>query len=91
MEAEEAMAVNDTVPKLLWHGVRTRGDRVILRQKVLGIWRATTWTELGRIAREIGMGLAALGLQPGEVASILRTPRPIGSAPTSASWAPRAW
>jgi len=71
MEAKEAVALNDTVAKLFWHGVRTRGDRVIMRQKALGIWRATTWSELGRIARETGMGLAALGLQPGEVASIL--------------------
>jgi long-chain acyl-CoA synthetase len=59
-----------TVARLFWHGVQTRGPQVILRQKDLGIWRAVTWTELGRVAREIGMGLAALGLQPGEVASI---------------------
>jgi long-chain acyl-CoA synthetase len=58
------------VARLFWHGVQTRGPQVILRQKDLGIWRAVTWTELGRVAREIGMGLAALGLQPGEVASI---------------------
>ena len=59
-----------TVARLFWHGVQTRGPQVILRQKELGIWRAATWEELGRAAREIGMGLVALGLQPGEVASI---------------------
>jgi long-chain acyl-CoA synthetase len=59
-----------TVARLFWHGVRTRGPQVILRQKDLGIWRAVTWTELGRAAREVGMGLVALGFQPGEVASI---------------------
>jgi long-chain acyl-CoA synthetase len=59
-----------TVARLFWHGVQTRGPQVILRQKELGIWRAVTWTELGRAAREVGMGLVALGLQPGEVASI---------------------
>ena len=59
-----------TVARLFWHGVRSRGPQVILRQKELGIWRVATWEELGRAAREIGMGLVALGLQPGEVASI---------------------
>ncbi|MDH4094726.1 MAG: AMP-binding protein [Betaproteobacteria bacterium] len=59
-----------TVARLFWHGVQTRAPQVILRQKELGIWRAATWEELGRAAREIGMGLAALGFQPGEVASI---------------------
>jgi len=59
-----------TVARLFWHGVRTRGPQVILRQKELGIWRAETWEELGRAAREVGMGLAALGFEPGEVASI---------------------
>jgi long-chain acyl-CoA synthetase len=59
-----------TVGRLFWHGVQTRGPQVILRQKDLGIWRAVTWTELGRAAREVGMGLVALGFQPGEVASI---------------------
>ena len=59
-----------SVARLFWHGVRSRGPQVILRQKELGIWRAVTWEELGRAAREIGMGLAALGFQPGEVASI---------------------
>jgi long-chain acyl-CoA synthetase len=59
-----------SVARLFWHGVQTRGPQVILRQKEFGIWRAVTWEELGRAAREIGMGLAALGLQPGEVASI---------------------
>jgi long-chain acyl-CoA synthetase len=59
-----------TVARMFWHGVKTRGPQVILRQKDLGIWRAVTWDQLGRAAREVGMGLVALGLQPGEVASI---------------------
>jgi long-chain acyl-CoA synthetase len=64
-----------TVARLFWHGVQTRRERVIVRQKELGVWRPTTWGELGRIAREIGMGLAALGYQPGEVVSILSNTR----------------
>jgi long-chain acyl-CoA synthetase len=61
----------DTVPKMFWHGVQTRGPKVIFRQKNFGIWQGVTWDELGRAAREIGLGLAALGYEPGEVVSIL--------------------
>jgi long-chain acyl-CoA synthetase len=79
MEKEEAMEMNrtagaavpDTVAKMFWHGVQTRGRKTIFRQKLLGIWQAVTWDELGRIAREIGMGLVSLGYEPGEVVSIL--------------------
>jgi long-chain acyl-CoA synthetase len=59
-----------SVARMFWHGVTERGPQVILRQKELGIWRAVTWEELGRAAREVGMGLVALGFQPGETGSI---------------------
>jgi len=72
MEEKEAVAMSfDTVSKMFWHGVRTRAGKTIFRQKDLGIWRSVSWEELGRAAREIGMGLAALGYEPGEVVSIL--------------------
>ena len=61
----------DTVAKLFWHGVATRGPNVILRQKDFGIWKSVDWSELGGIAREIGMGLVSLGYEPGEVLSII--------------------
>ncbi len=75
MEKEKALEVMDTVPKMFWHGVKTRAGQVIMRQKDFGIWRATTWTELGRTAREIAMGLASIGYEPGEVVSILSNTR----------------
>ena len=71
MEEEKAVAVTDTVPKMFWHGVQTRAASTIFRQKDFGIWKSVTWEELGRAAREVGMGLASLGYLPGEVASIL--------------------
>jgi long-chain acyl-CoA synthetase len=55
--------------------VKTRGGATICRQKELGIWKAQSWSELGRIAREIGMGLVSLGYQPGEVVSVLSNTR----------------
>src|SRR6185503_16411767 len=71
MEETQAVAVTDTVPKMFWHGVHARGAKTFCRQKHLGIWRSVSWEEFGRIAREIGMGLASLGYEPGDVVSIL--------------------
>ncbi len=70
MEKEKAMEMMDTVPKMFWHGVKARGGKTFCRQKEFGIWKAVSWEELGQRAREIGMGLASLGYQPGEVVSI---------------------
>jgi long-chain acyl-CoA synthetase len=64
------MEIN-TIPKMFWHGVQTRAGKTIFRQKHFGIWQSMSWDELGRAAREIGMGLVALGYQPAEVVSIL--------------------
>src|SRR4029079_927352 len=76
MEKEEAVAMTgagapDTVPKMFWRGVLARGTQVALRQKDFGIWQSVSWAEFGQYAREIGMGLAALGFAPGECASVL--------------------
>jgi long-chain acyl-CoA synthetase len=66
----------DTLPKLFRHVVRERGDRVAMREKDLGIWRAITWREYGLRARHTGLGLVALGLRPGDVVSIIAENRP---------------
>ena len=65
----------DTVPRVFWNGVSQRGPHVWLREKKLGLWREWPWAECGRAVREIAMGLAALGLQPGQVVSILSNTR----------------
>jgi long-chain acyl-CoA synthetase len=61
----------DTLPRLFRHVVRERGDRVAMREKHLGIWRAISWREYGRQARAVGLGLVALGLRPGDVVSTM--------------------
>ncbi len=63
-------ARSDNVAQMFWHLVAQRGSRAALRQKDRGVWQSTGWDELGRIVREVGMGLVALGFEPGEVASI---------------------
>ncbi len=65
------LARGDTVPVMFWDGVARRGNQVALRQKDFGIWKPMSWTAIGEIVREVAMGLAALGYQPGEVASVL--------------------
>ena len=65
----------DTFPLMFWNAVVRRGDKVALRQKELGIWRGTTWRELGEAARAVGLGLVRLGFEPGETASVLANTR----------------
>src|SRR5689334_17775585 len=60
-----------TVPTLFWHRVSTRPEKVAMREKDRGIWKPYTWGDYGNNARAIGMGLIALGLQPGDCAAIL--------------------
>ena len=61
----------DTIPAMFWNGVEQRGEQVWMRQKKLGIWRAWSWQQTGDAVREIAAGLIALGLVPGDTASIL--------------------
>lgn len=65
----------ETIGQKFWNAVQARGPAVALRQKELGIWEEVTWTELGRIARSIAMGLASIGFEPGHTASILSNTR----------------
>jgi long-chain acyl-CoA synthetase len=61
----------DTIPKLFWRQVKARDGRTAFREKDLGIWRSTSWREYGERARAVGMGLAKLGLERGDIVSIL--------------------
>jgi len=65
----------ETVHAIFWNAVAERGGQVMMREKSLGIWRSWSWQQAGTAVREIAMGLAALGLQPGETASILANTR----------------
>ena len=71
-----AIEGQDTLPKLFRHAVRERGDKVALREKHLGIWRAISWREYGERAGHTGLGLVALGLRPRDVVSIMADNRP---------------
>jgi long-chain acyl-CoA synthetase len=61
----------DTLPELFWNAVAARGDKTFMREKEFGIWRAWSWADAGLAVREIAMGLAACGFEPGHTASIM--------------------
>jgi long-chain acyl-CoA synthetase len=61
----------ETIPTVFWNAARQRGSLVFMRQKEFGLWRAWSWARTAEAVREIGNGLIALGLRPGDVASIL--------------------
>ena len=61
----------DTLPRLFRRVVAERGDKVAMREKDLGIWRAISWRQYGERARRVGLGLVALGLEPRDVVSII--------------------
>lgn len=60
-----------TVPRLLRARCRENGSVPAHREKDMGIWKAYSWTDYLNNARWIGMGLRSLGLQRGDVISIL--------------------
>jgi long-chain acyl-CoA synthetase len=66
----------ETIPELFHRRVAEWGARTAFREKRLGIWRATSWHDYGHRARWTGLGLVSLGLQRGEVVSILAETKP---------------
>ncbi len=60
-----------TLPGLFRHRVQEMGARVAMREKAFGIWKPISWNEYGRRARALGLGLVSLGLERGDVVSIL--------------------
>jgi long-chain acyl-CoA synthetase len=69
--ATEIAMHGDTIPAMFWNAVSTRGDKVWMRQKELGIWQSHTWNDTATAVREIGHGLMAIGFAAGDTASIL--------------------
>ena len=71
MARPAVLTVADTIAKSFLLAVETRGDRSAIREKKFGIWQPTSWREWLRISKEIAYALHAVGLLPGDVASIM--------------------
>ena len=65
----------DTIARMFRAGVARRGDALMMRQKAFGLWQGWSWNQVGQTVRELAMGLAALGLRPGDCVSILANTR----------------
>ena len=61
----------DTMPALFEKLVGRRGEKIAMREKKLGIWQEISWRKYGQHAKLVGLGLRALGVQRGDVVSIL--------------------
>ena len=64
-----------TLAELFVMRCRENGPKVAHREKKLGVWRSHTWDEYFDTARLIGQALIELGVQRGEVVSILAEDR----------------
>lgn len=59
-----------TISQLFWKRVSELPDKVVIREKDLGIWNEYSWGEFGEQARLAGLGLQSLGLARGNVCSV---------------------
>ncbi|WP_170528544.1 AMP-dependent synthetase/ligase [Ruegeria arenilitoris] len=64
-----------TIPELFQKRCAALGDRTAHREKDLGIWKSYSWADYWQHAKWIGLALRKLGLQRGEVVSILSEDR----------------
>lgn len=65
-----------TIADLCAKAAEQFGEHVAVKHKADGAWQDVTFAQVGAIAQEIGLGLIALGLQPGERVAILANTRP---------------
>jgi long-chain acyl-CoA synthetase len=69
-------AETDTFPKLLIQNAQTRGPRVAMRHKDLGIWQSWTWGQMFEEVRAFSLGLQELGLKHGDKFAVIGSNRP---------------
>ena len=67
---------HDTIPKLLEHNVKVRGDKPAMREKDFGIWQSWTWAEAADEIRALACGLKAIGLNEGDKIVVCGDNRP---------------
>jgi long-chain acyl-CoA synthetase len=65
-----------TLPARLLARAASDPDRTAMRKKHLGRWRTYSWGEYAERAAAVGMGLAALGVEPGDRVAIHSNNRP---------------
>ncbi len=66
----------DTIPRLFHAQVKLFGDRIAIREKVLGIWQEISWIQYRENVLAVGMGLLELGVGKGDRISIISENNP---------------
>ena len=64
------------IPQLLFERAERLGERTAMRVKEFGLWNDISWTAYGQKARATAMGLAALGVGPGDIVAVIGENRP---------------
>jgi long-chain acyl-CoA synthetase len=65
-----------SVPALLARNARVFADRPAYREKEYGIWQSWTWAETADEIRAMALGLAEVGVGPGDHVAIIGSNRP---------------
>src|SRR5258708_3309035 len=65
-----------TLPRLLQRNARELGARPAMREKDRGIWQTWNWRQYHDQVRDLGLGLASLGLRRGDRLSVIGDNRP---------------
>ena len=66
----------ETFPRLLMQHAQTRPEHPAFREKYLGIWQTTTWSQVAEEVRALACGLAALGFKRGMNLAVVGDNRP---------------
>ena len=69
-------SAGQTFPRLLAQRAAERPKGVALQEKLYGIWQPISWQEYADRMRDVGCGLAALGVARGEIVAVLGDNRP---------------
>ena len=69
-------AAADTFPRLLLQHAQSRPRHPAFREKDLGIWQTSTWSQVADEVRALACGLAALGFRRGMNLAIVGDNRP---------------
>src|SRR5437763_6336217 len=67
--------MSETLGTMFWSRVEKSTDRPAQMFKRHGAWTTLTWREVGETVRELALGLAALGRQPGDAVALLSASR----------------
>ena len=76
MTVSAARSDATTFPRLLEMHAAMRGDRPAIREKDLGIWQTTSWSQVRNEVEAIAGGLAALGFKRGDNLAVIGDNRP---------------